>query len=1193
MATSIGTLEGLLVLRDEFTGALTRATDQLAQSGKRIEQLGQNISNVGSRLTATLTLPLVVAGGAAIKFATEFESSFAGVRKTVDATEEEFTQLAQGMRDLARTEIPIDVNELNAIGEAAGQLGIRTENILSFTRVMADLGVATNLTSEQAAVSMARIANVTGLPQDQFDRLGSTVVALGNTFATTESEIVEFGTRIAGAGKLAGLTEAQILGIGTAMSSIGVQAEAGGTSVQKVLLGMIQAIGEGGEELRVFAETAGVSSAEFAKLFEEDAGAAFTAFVEGLGRQGNAGIGTLQDLGLANERVIRSFLSLAGAGDLLSRALDTGTVAFAENTALAKEAAQRYATFESQLTLAWNRIKDVAITLGTALLPVLLDGLKVLEPWVDKLADLAARFAQLPASVRTTTLVLVALAAAAGPLLFVTGQMVSAFGALTAAAPVMAKAVTLALGPWGAIALAIGAATVAIRAWIDVQNTAHTAMLKSLKRSNDYAKSVVALRNELIDARDSQRALSDEMIETVGRGLAGMVSGLDVARGKLDEMRESAKKLRGSGFGPLNKDIEKQAALVKRLENEYKVANKLVTDAVAAQAELKGEVEEANDVLVVATGGLEDYGDAVDTAADVTSALSGEMEGVTLNLSALTSPFEDNTEAVERNWKTYELLKGTVPGVSRTLDELADITNRLRTAMVNGDISAEQYSDAIDRINTVSEETTDTTSKLADGFANAIADMVINATSLDDALEALLLGDQRSRVSSFVDSFVDGFSKAKDAGLGAADSLKKGWQAAKENLIGVGAAISAGFAASFGETEDIAIAALTSIMNFAQGNLVGGFIAAAGAILGAIKSIFSKSKKTAKDLAKELGFALSDELLKAIDTMKSRTGGLESALRANLSDVIREVGISSVRELRKFVSMAGQLINDLGAGTVNARVGIDALSGSLDQILDKFEDVSGTIGALNQIAATYTLLLNQMRAGTISAAHATEVLESTFAKFFNVARMLGQEGADAIRKVVEESRAAGIEVEAFASTLKATVLEALEIVEQRNQFLVDQSMTLLAGLEQMLADSVGLTKRQVDFAATSILDAFGAMAAAGVPLTDIIAELGDAFALIEAAGLDIGAVLPEGFERLGEIIDILAEGPIRRATEQLAGMATVTEALGNLGVLSAEQFDTFGDSVRNTFRRLISSGLTSEEALAALAPQLQLLNDLS
>src|SRR5690606_27244928 len=143
-------------------------------------------------------------GGLAIKASIDFESAFAGVRKTVDATESEFSALSQGIRDMSK-EVPSSATAIAGIAEAAGQLGIETPNILSFTRTMVDLGEATNMTGDEAATALARFANITQMPQTEFSRLGSVIVALGNNLATTESEIVQFGLRLAGAGSQAGM----------------------------------------------------------------------------------------------------------------------------------------------------------------------------------------------------------------------------------------------------------------------------------------------------------------------------------------------------------------------------------------------------------------------------------------------------------------------------------------------------------------------------------------------------------------------------------------------------------------------------------------------------------------------------------------------------------------------------------------------------------------------------------------------------------------------------------------------------------------------------------------------------------------------------------------------------------------------------------------------------------------------------
>ncbi|MGI6508416.1 MAG: phage tail tape measure protein, partial [Saccharofermentanales bacterium] len=134
----------------------------------------------------------------------------AGVRKTVEATEEQYAALEEGIRSMAM-EIPASAAEIAGIAEMAGQLGIQTDNIIGFTRVMADLGNATNLTGEEAATTFAQFANITKMDQGDFDKLGSSIVALGNNFATTEADIAQMGKNLAAAGTQVGMSQADIM----------------------------------------------------------------------------------------------------------------------------------------------------------------------------------------------------------------------------------------------------------------------------------------------------------------------------------------------------------------------------------------------------------------------------------------------------------------------------------------------------------------------------------------------------------------------------------------------------------------------------------------------------------------------------------------------------------------------------------------------------------------------------------------------------------------------------------------------------------------------------------------------------------------------------------------------------------------------------------------------------------------------
>jgi TP901 family phage tail tape measure protein len=370
----------------------TRSIDSMiAKTGIASSSLGGQFATLGSAVlgfgakaallaaggVAALGAGMVGLGIVSTKTAISFESAWAGVTKTTDGLADSMgkltplgAQIQQGFRDLAKT-TPIPVETLLHIGELGGQFGIANDALLGFTKTVAQMGVSTNLSVEEAATAFAQLSNIMGTPQSQFQNMGNAIVALGNNFATTEKDITEFAQRIAGAGKIAGLTEGDIFGIGAAFSSVGVEAEAGGTAVQKTLIDINKAVVDGGDQLKVYAETAGVSADEFKQKWKTDAGGAFADFVKGLGKQGDNAITTLEKLGLTDQRLIRGFLSVANAGDLMGNAMNLANNEFDHGNALQVEAAKRFATTQSQLLILKNQMRDLGITIGQAILPAL------------------------------------------------------------------------------------------------------------------------------------------------------------------------------------------------------------------------------------------------------------------------------------------------------------------------------------------------------------------------------------------------------------------------------------------------------------------------------------------------------------------------------------------------------------------------------------------------------------------------------------------------------------------------------------------------------------------------------------------------------------------------------------------------------------------------------------------------------
>mgnify|MGYP001560970280 CR=1 FL=1 len=317
--------------------------------------------------------------GGMAKSAIDWESSWAGVTKTVDGSAEQLDSLQQGLRDMAR-ELPASHAEIAAVAEAAGQLGVGIDDIEAFTRVMIDLGETTNLSAEEASTSLAQLMNVMGTSSDDVDNLGSTIVALGNAGASTERDIVAMAQRIAAAGNAAGLSEQDVLAFASALSSVGVEAEAGGTAISKTFRQIDAATREGGKSLDLIAKTAGMTASEFRSAWQKDAAGAVTSFVEGLGgmqARGEDVNGVLKDLNMTGERQGDVLGRLAGATkaagteqDLLRESLALAGEAWDDNSALAAEAEKRYQTTAAQAQIALNVIKDEAIDLGNVLLPV-------------------------------------------------------------------------------------------------------------------------------------------------------------------------------------------------------------------------------------------------------------------------------------------------------------------------------------------------------------------------------------------------------------------------------------------------------------------------------------------------------------------------------------------------------------------------------------------------------------------------------------------------------------------------------------------------------------------------------------------------------------------------------------------------------------------------------------------------------
>lgn len=411
---------------------------QFEAIGSKLTSLGNKMTSVGDTLTKKVSVPLAGLGAASVKSFAGWESAFAGVMKTVDETATTtYEDLAEGIKQMS-TETAASKEEIAGVAEAAGQLGVGADDILKFTKTMVMMGDSTNLSAEEAATALARISNITGEPLENIDKLGASIVALGNSFATNESSIVEMSNRLASAGTIAGLSTTDVFALAAAMSSVGIEAEAGGTAMTQTLTSISQAVSAGGDDLNRLAQVSGKTAQEFAAEWKASPVTALQEFISGLSEMNAAGVDTyaiLDELGMSGIRQSNMLQSLALASDQLTSAINVSNQAYIENAALTDEAEKRYQTFNSQLSQTKEMASNVAIQFGEIMMPYV-------QKLVEKIQSLVQWFGNLDGKTQEMIVKIGLIVAAIGPAISIVGTIISTIGNISTAVGAVIK-----LGP--------------------------------------------------------------------------------------------------------------------------------------------------------------------------------------------------------------------------------------------------------------------------------------------------------------------------------------------------------------------------------------------------------------------------------------------------------------------------------------------------------------------------------------------------------------------------------------------------------------------------------------------------------------------------------------------------------------------------------------------------------------------------
>jgi len=767
-----------------FGADITEFEKKVKQIEYSAKRMSYSTARLGKIMSKNITAPIVGIGALAIRESIAFESAFAKVKKTVIGTEEQLKKLERGILEMS-TVMPTSAKEIAEVAASAGQLGIETENVLGFAKAMIQLGETSNMSADEAADALARFSNITGMSQKDFDRLGSTVVALGNSLATTEREVVNMGLGLAGAGSQIGMTEPEILAFAGSLSSVGIEAERGGSAFSRLMMNMKLATVNGGQALNDFASIAGMTASQFKNQFEKDASGAIIKFIQGLAGlkgTGTSAIEVLDKMGIKEIRLRDSILRATGASEMFTQALALGRKEWEQNSAMQQKTAEFYKTTEAQLKILRNQVYLTGKEIGDTLTPSLVIA-------AEKLRDVVKAFSDLSPELKTNIVEWGLVAAAIGPLLIITGKAISGFKelllnarkftAFLSAHPALI-AVAAMVGTYSAMDKSPEMQeTLDERRGLGLNKSGRSAEIQALrdlkKRTTSSSATNSLAANKALDAAMStaiakplvERTVTTPILDNIGGGSktksGGYFSGQSAAEKLVQGIRDQIKYLNadGAAFLPV---LDEWKAKLKPLSDDWKtivdLEKRITMDATEkAEEAVRKQAEQDKQAI-------KDLQSMMDGLSWQNSmGLMGDSE----YLEHLTDMFAEMKAQLAdpgiENWT--ELMKELFASIQQLQgDEAQEVLDNLRMQFESGSIGVEQYRSALE------------------GLKNEFAEFPLVVKMLDDEIKGF---DRSVQMST------------KSIGV----MIREAETALKDKLVGIPDELAGAFAGAIAYSEDL------------------------------------------------------------------------------------------------------------------------------------------------------------------------------------------------------------------------------------------------------------------------------------------------------------------------------------------------------------------------------------------------------
>lgn len=760
----------------ESTSAYQGLASQLKDTGKGIKEVGESIDTITKPIQYASTA-LAAGGVASAKFAIDFEDSFAGVKKTVDATPEQLSKIKQGIIDLSTTgidgrgAIPQTTTELNELAAAGGQLGISQENIIDFTEVMAQMGSATNLVGEEGAATLARFQNVMGVGQNEIRNIGSAIVDLGNHSATTESEIAEMALRMGKYGSSVRMSAADVLGYSAALSSLGIEAQMGGSAIGRTWLSIETAVASGGEGLTKFAKYSGKSAEEFKKQWNTDSSGAFNGLLKGLQSAENLTV-ALDDLGINNTQDIQAMMALVNGYDLVTESVNRSNTAYQENTALQEEFNAKNETTASKLANTKNNIIEAARSIGETMLPSIKDASTTVADFAKGLSQMSDEQKKVVVNTGATVIAIGAISKVSagaikgvGGIVEAVGNIKKAFsagGALAKFAPTLTS-IGAAAGPAALAVAGIATAAIAGKVAYDKWYRSQYRWSEGLSEGNEKVKESLEKYKSLNDIQGQIKSL-----KMVIESPESSQEQVDNAKSKLEEIKEMLSQEYNLVINSDNSNLDDAVEQVTKLSK-----NELQSNINNQRAELSELVNNNANYIQTRREAQENYNKELELQTKYSEAQS--------KVSDITAKIANNEiTAAEGYAKAKEIYKNTIGSdYENAITDESDKNAESVLASITGSYKVatgilEDYKKQLDDLDGSHQELHDTAEELSNMELELLKMSVANK---DNESVEKSLSDMKEFISAGKLD-MNSYAQAAALAMNGVDNLESAWEKA-------------------------------------------------------------------------------------------------------------------------------------------------------------------------------------------------------------------------------------------------------------------------------------------------------------------------------------------------------------------------------------------------------------------------------